>query len=113
MSKMRKRTVRPSLTLALRLLQCHQLGIRLYEEDGCVYVQWLRPSASEAEDAVDFAAIYHEKTYHRPLPYKFPGGLVQCLDEIERVLEVCGLPSLLKQFKSAHNGGWKQRWGMA
>ncbi len=94
---------------AKRLLQAHAMGIRLYQQDGHRYIQWL------SSGQVDWYGLYLTKsgTGAGP-PEKEYGSLFDLLNQVDEVLTVCGFDTLLGEFrKTWGDGGWKLAWGLA
>lgn len=95
-----------------RLLSANHLGCRLYEEDGRVYFQWLRPHQNECADALDLEGRFR-KVSGGDLPTGVVGGLDVALDAIDKVLATCfpnGELTLTTIFFSSPGG--PGRWGL-
>ena len=96
-----------------RVLAANDMGVRLYEEDGRVYFQWLRPHVNESADALNFELAY-KKAGGEDLPTGVVGNLDKALDVIDEVLLKIfpnGEMTLLNATFAAPGG--IGRWGIA
>lgn len=94
----------PLAPLTKRLLQAHQLGVRVYCENGHRYLQFLTP----AENQLDFGAIdwSREAANCGGMPCKVYGGVEAALDAVDAFLKRTGRPTLLEWFDVDNRGDW-------